>query len=253
MAKKFLLISFISIFAFISIAPAVSAEDLAERVSGYILLQVEENGEAWYVYPEDNEKYYMGRPADAFKLMRELGLGIKHSELTRYLNYRFPSRLSGMIMLDVEQNGEAYYVYPKDLKGYYLGRPDDAFNLMRSKGLGISNSDLAQIKININHAMTIDLETLDQAANLTGEIFGDSFEANVRLCFEEKLGPDYGTMTEDEARSILGDETDTLMNTCFEQALANADEETIVRFFQSLADVFDELSEIFDSMVKESQ
>jgi hypothetical protein len=95
----------------------------------------------------------MGRPADAFNLMREFGLGIKHAELLGYINTDFPARLSGKIVLDVEANGEAYYIYPEDLKGYYLGRPADAFNIMRELGLGITNNDL--IKINsqeINNA-----------------------------------------------------------------------------------------------------
>ncbi|MCG2700084.1 S8 family serine peptidase, partial [Candidatus Parcubacteria bacterium] len=120
-------------------------KNLSKRVSGNILLQVEKNGEGWYVYPDDQKKYYLGRPADAFSIMRNLGLGIKHSELNDYLNTKFPSRLSGKIMLDVEQNGEAYYINPDDLKAYYLSRPSDAFRIMRELGLGITNDDVRKI------------------------------------------------------------------------------------------------------------
>lgn len=122
---------------------------LSARLKGKILLQVEANGEAWYVFPDDLKKYYLGRPADAFSIMRSLGLGIAHGTLQTYLNSTFPSRLSGKILLDVEANGEAYYVYPGDLKGYYLGRPDDAFQIMREKGLGISNTDLRKIAVGL--------------------------------------------------------------------------------------------------------
>jgi len=121
--------------------------NLSNRVKGRILLQVEKNGEGWYVNPDDNKKYYLGRPADAFSIMRNLGLGIKHSELENYLNLKFPSRLSGKILLDVEQNGEAYYVNPDDLKGYYLNRPADAFRVMRELGLGITNNDIRKIDV----------------------------------------------------------------------------------------------------------
>jgi len=120
---------------------------LSKRVSGNILLQVEKNGEGWYVNPDNTKKYYLGRPADAFSIMRNLGLGIKHDELTGYLNKKFPSRLSGKIMLDVERNGEAYYVNPDNLKGYYLNRPADAFRIMRELGLGITNSDIRKIDV----------------------------------------------------------------------------------------------------------
>jgi len=111
--------------------------------SGYILLQVEKNGEAWYVYPTDNNRYYLGRPNDAFAIMKKLGLGAKHDFIAN--TETFPSRLSGMILLDVEQNGEAYYIYPGDLRKYYLGRPADAFRIMSQLGQGISNVGLVDI------------------------------------------------------------------------------------------------------------
>jgi len=120
---------------------------LINKVKGKILLQVEKNGEGWYVNPDNEKKYYLGRPADAFSIMRNLGLGIKHSELNNYLNSKFPSRLSGKILLDVERNGEAYYVNPDDLKGYYLNRPADAFRVMRELGLGITNNDIRKIGV----------------------------------------------------------------------------------------------------------
>lgn len=129
--------------AIFSSAQAIS---IAEHLSGKILLQVEDNGEAWYIYPANNKRYYLGRPSDAFNLMRNLGLGIRHSELENYQNSFFPARLSGMILLDVERNGEAYYINPDDFTDYYLGRPQDAFRIMRELSLGITNVDLEKIE-----------------------------------------------------------------------------------------------------------
>ncbi|MEA2088921.1 MAG: hypothetical protein U9O55_03730, partial [Patescibacteria group bacterium] len=113
--------------------------------SGNILLQVEKNGEGWYVYPDNKKKYYLGRPADAFNVMRKLGLGATHQFINNYTIY--PDYVLGKILIDVEQNGEAYYIYPKDKKAYYLGRPADAFSVMRDLGLGISNNDVRKINI----------------------------------------------------------------------------------------------------------
>ncbi|MFC1599020.1 CAP domain-containing protein [Patescibacteria group bacterium] len=129
------------------IIPVCTQASLASDLNGMILLQVQANGEAWYVYPENLQRYYLGRPSDAFNIMRELGLGIAHAELEQYLDSYFPKRLTGKILLDVQANGEAYYIYPKDLNGYYLGRPGDAFNIMRELGLGITNNDLNKILI----------------------------------------------------------------------------------------------------------
>ena len=123
---------------------ANSAHYAGER-NGYILLQVEANGEAWYVYPQTSEMYYLGRPRDAFEVMKKLSLGAKHDYIVN--TEIFPDRLAGMILLDVEANGEAYYIYPKNKNKYYLGRPADAFNIMRELGQGISNEGLANIPI----------------------------------------------------------------------------------------------------------
>lgn len=118
-------------------------ENFAEKLKGNILLQVEQNGEAYYINPDNKRKYYLGRPADAFSVMRQLGLGATHDFISSHTIY--PENVLGKILLDVEQNGEAYYIYPKDKKAYYLGRPVDAFQIMRNLGLGITNSDLNKI------------------------------------------------------------------------------------------------------------
>jgi len=50
-------------------------------------------------------------------------------------------------MLKVEDGGKAYYINPGDKKAYYLGKPSDAFNVMRKLGVGITNKNLSQITI----------------------------------------------------------------------------------------------------------
>lgn len=116
-----------------------------EKYKGYIFLAVQNNGEAYYYYPKDNKGYYLSRPADAFSIMRTLGLGATH-EFIHNTSY-FPEHVIGRILLDVERNGEAYYIYPKNRQKYYLGRPADAFQIMRNLGLGISNTDLQDLSI----------------------------------------------------------------------------------------------------------
>lgn len=138
------------------VAPGpVFATHFSSLIRGRILLDVEESGEAWYVYPPTMERYYMGRPTDAFTIMRELGLGITDrdlegiptSEMNTIGDLALRNRLSGLVLLQVEQNGEAWYVYPEDVRRYFLGRPDDAFQIMGGLGLGISSANLAHIPI----------------------------------------------------------------------------------------------------------
>ncbi len=139
----FILAIFISAFSFGQ--PHGQAVHFAATTKGYILLQVEKNGEAWYVYPKNGERYFLGRPSEAFAIMQKLSLGAKHAFITN--TEIFPANLSGLILLDVESNGEAYYIYPGDLKKYYLGRPADAFSIMRDLGLGITNQNLTAIPV----------------------------------------------------------------------------------------------------------
>lgn len=198
---KILIISFLLLLLPINL----QAASFSSHLIGRILLQVEENGEAWYVYPSDLQRYYLGRPADAFEIMRNFGLGITNvnlekipigltsyddidsdndglidlfedaigsdknladtdfdgfSDYTEVSNgykpnngglltydYNLVNSLKGKILLQVEGSGEAWYVNPADSKRYFLARPTHAFQIMRSLGLGITNTDLNNIPI----------------------------------------------------------------------------------------------------------
>ncbi len=144
-AMKIIFVSLIFlIFPFFSIKA-----NIANNLSGRILLSVEEKGEAWYVNPLDLKRYYLGRPTDAFSIMRTLGLGISNSDWEKLERegetLEMSKKYAGRILLQVEQNGEAWYINPLDLKKHYLGRPADAFEIMRTLGLGISRQNLAMI------------------------------------------------------------------------------------------------------------
>jgi hypothetical protein len=196
-------VSFLILAFLFMVLPVQADISLGEKLAGRILLQVEENGEAWYVSPENKNKYYLGRPSDAFNIMRELGIGITNEDLNKIPlailkntdqdndndglgnrledalltnkdetdtdqdghndydeiinNYNplcegkiltdedFAQKNAGKIFLQVEQNGEAWYVNPTDVKRYYLARPGEAFEVMRQLGLGISNIDFEKI------------------------------------------------------------------------------------------------------------
>ena len=158
-----LILSIIPLSLFLLLNKFAWADDLSTQLKGRILLQVEANGEAWYVNPLDNQRYFLGRPADAFSLMRQLGLGISNEDF-KNLNRATLKKLSGRIILKVQDKGQAYYINPVDLKINFLGRPADAFELMRKLGLGIKNDDLTKIKIKITA-----VNTGNQSANQPAE------------------------------------------------------------------------------------
>jgi len=53
-----------------------------ERLSGRILLQVQAHGEAWYVNPLDEARYYMKDGATAYAMLSQFGLGISEKDFT---------------------------------------------------------------------------------------------------------------------------------------------------------------------------
>lgn len=139
-----------------------STTSLAERVGGFILLQVEEHGEAWYVNPEDHLKYYMPDGETAYRMLYDFGLGITNSDIGKIPAVKskesvqdidsaceqssLANRLRGRILLQVEEHGEAWYVHPEKCLRIYMGNGADAFYAMKYWGRGITNSDLAQIE-----------------------------------------------------------------------------------------------------------
>ncbi|MDO8668490.1 MAG: hypothetical protein Q7K35_05390 [bacterium] len=145
MRKQFTI--FLILIFVLGLAPVnfSSAADLASRLKGKILLQVESKGEAWYVDPKTGEKNYMANGDEAYNIMRNLGVGITNKDLEKIQNNKNSAvKHSGKIFLQVESKGEAYYV---DFSGnlHYLKNGLEAYGVMRNLGLGITNKDLDKI------------------------------------------------------------------------------------------------------------
>jgi len=55
-------------------------QSFANQQKGKIFLQVESHGEAWYINPMDGRRNFLARPADAFNIMRQLGMGVSNRD-----------------------------------------------------------------------------------------------------------------------------------------------------------------------------
>lgn len=145
--RKMLTIAFsaIVLLSGLNILPATAASPFA----GKILLAVEGKGEAWYINPTDSKRYYLGRPADAFQVMRGLAIGISNNDFAllekNKLDQSKTNRLLGRILLKPQDNGKAYYFEPSKKKLHFLGRPADAFKIMKETAVGATNEHINPI------------------------------------------------------------------------------------------------------------
>lgn len=134
---------FLSIFIPLMAIKAVDTNNLR----GKILLQVESKGEAWYVNPNDGQRYYMADGDSAFNIMKNLSLGMSNKDVDRMKNdSEYRKKFIGKILLQVESRGEAYYI-SSDGRYNYLKDGSAAYDIMTKKGLGISNVNLNKIAV----------------------------------------------------------------------------------------------------------
>jgi hypothetical protein len=154
--KNFAIVIFITSLAFPVLGNAATTS-LAQRLKGFVLLQVQASGEAWYVNPTDGTRWYLKDGSAAYQIMRSLGLGISENDYTKLAagNFALRTRLLGKIVLRVEAHGEAYYLCPRTDTLSYIKDGATAFQIMRACGLGITNADLNSITMN-NEQRTMD-------------------------------------------------------------------------------------------------
>jgi hypothetical protein len=126
-----------------------AAVPLRQQLAGYILIQVEDNGEAWYVNPQDTQRYYLNGPNSAFSVMAQMATGISNADIKAIKDDTAARKqYKGKFWLAVEDNGALFYISPEaDYEITYIRTPADAQNLIASEGLGISNTDIEKIPI----------------------------------------------------------------------------------------------------------
>ncbi len=137
--------------------------EFTKKQLGKIFLQVQLHGEAWYVNPDSGRRYYMKDGATAYQMMRNFGLGITNSNLSKIQSVddsdeynesanrcspgSFENTVKGKILLQVQAHGEAWYVDTEKCLRIYLKDGDAAYTVMRFLGIGITDVDLAKLNI----------------------------------------------------------------------------------------------------------
>lgn len=174
--RKMLTIAFsaIVLLSGLKALPAVAASPF----DGKILLAVEGKGEAWYINPTDSKRYYLGRPADAFQVMRGLAIGISNADFAllekNKLDQSKVNRLLGRILLKPQDSGKAYYFEPSKKKLHFLGRPADAFKIMKETAVGAADEHINPIPagtLKISPTVPTQAATSTTAINPTAKVW----------------------------------------------------------------------------------
>lgn len=162
--------SIISIILFLSgvvfavfIAPASAGiTSVLNQYRGYIALDYEVTSTPWYINPNDDNRYFFADSADAITLCTNHGDGITNANLARLPvagssdsdDLPFQQQMKGKLLLQVESVGECWYVYPGDLKRYYIPNTAAAYQTLYDLGSNITNADLSLITIGSIHEIT---------------------------------------------------------------------------------------------------
>lgn len=149
----FVVISFT--FFVVQLAHAADA-DLTKRYLGSFLAE-ENSGRSyyWYVHPQTAERYAVNSLNDFSRLLSNVGIGIRTKDLTSIpeasdapsVDYALVQRFKGRILLQVDNEGRAWFVNPLDVKRYELTNDDAGFNRVKELALDISAERLVKIPI----------------------------------------------------------------------------------------------------------
>ncbi len=114
-------------------AAQIQPPDIHDLVRGKIILQVQQKGEAFYVFPGDDYRYYLDTPDNAYKIMRLLGTEVRHNVATAKV---LPPGLAGRVIIDVDDHGKAYYIEPAHRTATYLAGPKQVFEVIHRLDTG---------------------------------------------------------------------------------------------------------------------
>lgn len=113
----------------------------ANNLSGRILLQVQDKGQAWYINPANNQRYFLKASDESVSELVKIGLGVSNKDFLA-IQKKAPARLLGRILIKVEDKGKAYYLNPIDKKLSEFKKANDVSELVRKYGLGATNASI---------------------------------------------------------------------------------------------------------------
>ncbi|MCB9802639.1 PDZ domain-containing protein [Candidatus Nomurabacteria bacterium] len=127
----------------------------------------------WYINRDASEKYLLKDGVSITRLLNTFGQGISNQELKKLAtsseslnaDYNLSHQLSGQIVLQIEENGEAWYINPLDDFRYKIDNGQIGFETAKTLALDISSDKLKDIPETKNPKFLANIETEIDFAN----------------------------------------------------------------------------------------
>lgn len=133
----------------VTIVIGPNADQIKQTYSGSFL--VEDNNfdhHYWYIDPDTQERYLIKDGVSVSRLLKKIGVATHDKELDKIsTDHNAGYEKRGEILIQVDKNGEAWYVNPIDLKKYYIQNGKDGFATIQNLALDISAIKLNAIPI----------------------------------------------------------------------------------------------------------
>ena len=132
---------------------------VVSRVAGQFVLQVEKNGDAWYVHPKRLNRSSILLYEDFLTVAKRDAMGVTAFQLESILSYgeqallgrnfdqSLAKELRGTLLLVVDREGEIWYVDMKNFVRHPMRNEREFLQTLARVGEGISNHDLATVSI----------------------------------------------------------------------------------------------------------
>lgn len=117
-------------------------ESAAAKLSGKILLQVEQHGEAWYVDPNTQERHFLGTPQSAYSIFQSIAAPYPYIQISEVADQSQAGRV-----IHNSEDSMLYYIEPDTLHYKLIDSAEATFMLIKEQGIGVPDALLETIPV----------------------------------------------------------------------------------------------------------
>lgn len=121
-----------------------------ERLQGWIVLKTADNQKPYYISPQKKELLYIGDQESLERIVARMAVGVTNQDLAKIstrenklenddFDMNLTNKLRGQFLIQVEEDGELWYVSPSDNLRYSIDISTDGLDVLYSLASGLDN------------------------------------------------------------------------------------------------------------------